>query len=261
MSARQLRFLLVPPHAEYDAADQESLAQITKAQLVVQSPEHHERDDVARLLSPIQPAATALVKLLATRAALNPSVSLRRVRSNAPSRPSIRTSGTAFPACARSECPIPYRPPSPIRRTPSGPSPNRASNCQRQAMGRKGKRGAIAASSHAGHAATHRQPDAPKQIARAPLTSPSGEIHILYRRARSAAREHDMNAPQNIDPVTAYSDNDVVHWLTNGTRDEQFLDNIFAQLCIRLQRADIPIKRASLHLLIYHPQWLGPPCQ
>ena len=66
-----------------------------------------------------------------------------------------------------------------------------------------------------------------------------------------------MNAPQNIDPVTAYSDDDVVHWLTNDTRDERFLDNIFAQLCVRLQRADIPIKRASLHLLIYHPQWLG----
>ena len=68
-----------------------------------------------------------------------------------------------------------------------------------------------------------------------------------------------MNAPQNIDPVTAYSDDDVVHWLTNDTRDERFLDNIFAQLCVRLQRADIPIKRASLHLLIYHPQWLGAP--
>jgi adenylate cyclase len=66
-----------------------------------------------------------------------------------------------------------------------------------------------------------------------------------------------MNAPQNIEPVTAYSDGDVVHWLTNETRDERFIDNIFAQLCVRLQRADIPIKRASLHLLIYHPQWLG----
>ena len=32
--ARQVCFLLVPPHAEYDAADQESLAQIAKAQLV-----------------------------------------------------------------------------------------------------------------------------------------------------------------------------------------------------------------------------------
>ena len=66
-----------------------------------------------------------------------------------------------------------------------------------------------------------------------------------------------MNAPINIDPVTRYSDSDVVHWLTNETRDERFIDNIFAELCVRLQRAGIPLKRASLHLLIYHPQWLG----
>jgi len=45
-----------------------------------------------------------------------------------------------------------------------------------------------------------------------------------------------MNAPPNIDPVTAHSDDDVVHWLTNDTRDERFIDNIFAELCIRLQR-------------------------
>src|SRR6201991_1396406 len=63
-----------------------------------------------------------------------------------------------------------------------------------------------------------------------------------------------MNAPPNIDPVTA---SDVVHWLTNDTRDERFIDNIFAELCIRLQRAGIPVKRASLHILIHHPQWLG----
>jgi adenylate cyclase len=65
-----------------------------------------------------------------------------------------------------------------------------------------------------------------------------------------------MNAPPNVDP-TAHSDGDVVHWLTNGTRDERFIDNIFAELCIRLQRAGIPLKRASLHMLIHHPQWLG----
>jgi len=64
-----------------------------------------------------------------------------------------------------------------------------------------------------------------------------------------------MNAPPNIDPVTAYSD--VVHWLTNDTRDERFIDNIFAELCVRLQRAGIPVKRASLHIMIHHPQWLG----
>ena len=66
-----------------------------------------------------------------------------------------------------------------------------------------------------------------------------------------------MNAPPNILPVAAESDRDVVHWLTNGTRDERFIDNIFAELCIRLQQAGIPVKRATLHILIYHPQWLG----
>jgi len=45
--------------------------------------------------------------------------------------------------------------------------------------------------------------------------------------------------------------------LINDTRDERFIDNIFAKLCIRLQRAGIPVKRATLHILINHPQWLG----
>ena len=66
-----------------------------------------------------------------------------------------------------------------------------------------------------------------------------------------------MNSPPNIDLRTAYPDNDVVRWLMSGTRDERFIDNIFAELCMRLQRAGIPVKRASLHFLIHHPQWLG----
>src|SRR5258706_9428931 len=66
-----------------------------------------------------------------------------------------------------------------------------------------------------------------------------------------------MDAPPNIDPVTAYSDSDVLLWLTNGTRDERFIDNIFAELCVRLQRTGIAVKRAYLHILIHHPQCLG----
>jgi len=66
-----------------------------------------------------------------------------------------------------------------------------------------------------------------------------------------------MNAPPRIDPVPANASDEVVHWLTNDTRDERFIDNIFAEMCIRLQRAGIPVKRATLHLLIHHPQWLG----
>lgn len=65
-----------------------------------------------------------------------------------------------------------------------------------------------------------------------------------------------MNAPPSLDPTAARSD-DVVHWLINETREQRFVDNIFAELCVRLQRAGIPLKRASLHLLIHHPQWLG----
>lgn len=63
-----------------------------------------------------------------------------------------------------------------------------------------------------------------------------------------------MNAPDNHVPTQA---DGVVDWLTNGTRDERFIDNIFAQMCIRLQQAGIPVKRATLHILINHPQWLG----
>jgi adenylate cyclase len=66
-----------------------------------------------------------------------------------------------------------------------------------------------------------------------------------------------MNAPTSSASATAHTDSDVVHWLTSGTHDERFLDNIFAELCIRLQRAGIPVKRASLHIIIHHPQWLG----
>jgi adenylate cyclase len=66
-----------------------------------------------------------------------------------------------------------------------------------------------------------------------------------------------MNAPPDINPATAHSDSAVLQWLANETRDERFLDNILAKLCIRLQRAGTPVKRASLHILIHHPQWLG----
>jgi len=64
-----------------------------------------------------------------------------------------------------------------------------------------------------------------------------------------------VDAPPNIDP--AYTVDDVVHWLTNETRDQRFIDNIFAELCLRIQRTGIPLKRSTLHVLIQHPQWLG----
>jgi len=66
-----------------------------------------------------------------------------------------------------------------------------------------------------------------------------------------------MDAPPDTEAVTARDGSDVLHWLTSETHHERFIDNIFAELCIRLQRAGIPVKRSSLHFLVYHPQWLG----
>lgn len=66
-----------------------------------------------------------------------------------------------------------------------------------------------------------------------------------------------MNVPSDIGPAAVHSDSDVANWLTSETRDERFIDNIFTELCVRLQRAGVPVKRATLHFLIYHPQWLG----
>jgi len=89
------------------------------------------------------------------------------------------------------------------------------------------------------------------------LTPSAGTRHTLAQSIQITAREQEMDAPPNIDPVTAHADSDVVHWLINGTRDQRFIDNIFAEMSIRLQRAGLPLKRATLHLLIQHPQWLG----
>src|ERR1041384_5059586 len=97
-----------------------------------------------------------------------------------------------------------------------------------------------------------------KEVQRRPKVDAVERGHDISRTVQVTSQEQDMNAPPKIDPVTAHSDGDVVHWLTNGTRDERFIDNIFAELCVRLQRAGIPVKRATLHLLIYHPQWIGP---
>lgn len=72
---------------------------------------------------------------------------------------------------------------------------------------------------------------------------------------QTAAKGQDMNPP-TIDHAPTPADA-VVDWLTNGTRDERFIDNIFAEMCIRLQQAGIPLKRSTLHVLIHHPQWLG----
>jgi adenylate cyclase len=66
-----------------------------------------------------------------------------------------------------------------------------------------------------------------------------------------------MNESPSMEAAALDRDCEILHWLTNDTRHERFIDNIFCELGGRLQRAGIPVKRATLHFLIHHPQWLG----
>src|SRR3954451_15565964 len=97
--------------AEHDATHGEHLGQIAQAQFVAQAPEHHERDDVGRVLRPVQHAAAALVELLAARAAAEPAVALggalRSLRHGL--RPTFYTPHPRPPLCERR----PYTQPSP----------------------------------------------------------------------------------------------------------------------------------------------------
>ncbi len=49
----------------------------------------------------------------------------------------------------------------------------------------------------------------------------------------------------------------VLDWLVKGTRDQRFLDNIFVELCRRLEQHGVPLVRAGMFLETLHPQWLG----
>src|SRR3954462_6056001 len=62
--------------AEHDATHGEHLGQIAQAQFVAQAPEHHEGDDIGRILGPVQQRAGALVELLATGTAAEPAIAL-----------------------------------------------------------------------------------------------------------------------------------------------------------------------------------------
>lgn len=49
----------------------------------------------------------------------------------------------------------------------------------------------------------------------------------------------------------------LVNWLISGVRDEQQIEPIFLELCDRLVTCGVLLSRASLHLRVHHPQWLG----
>jgi hypothetical protein len=61
---------------EDDATLEKHLAEILQRESVAQAPKHHERDDVAGILGPVQHAAAALIELPSAVAAVKASVTL-----------------------------------------------------------------------------------------------------------------------------------------------------------------------------------------
>ncbi|WP_429114883.1 adenylate/guanylate cyclase domain-containing protein [Ensifer sp. KUDG1] len=49
----------------------------------------------------------------------------------------------------------------------------------------------------------------------------------------------------------------ILRWLATGIRDEPLAETVFAELCGRLMRCGVALSRATLHLRVHHPQWLG----
>ncbi len=49
----------------------------------------------------------------------------------------------------------------------------------------------------------------------------------------------------------------ILDWLINETRNQRFIDNIWVEMCERLQASGVPVARATMHFRTLHPQWLG----
>ena len=49
----------------------------------------------------------------------------------------------------------------------------------------------------------------------------------------------------------------ILDWLVSETATEPFVDRILVELCQRLRQQGVPVARATMHVRINHPQWLG----
>src|SRR5271155_3330326 len=98
---------------EHDTADEEHLRQVTQGQPIAQTPEHHEGDDVARVLGPVQHPGAALVELLTAFTTAEPAVTLGRalrpLRHNR--RTAVQTLHSSSPPRVRRAGTLPAAPP------------------------------------------------------------------------------------------------------------------------------------------------------
>ncbi len=61
-------------------------------------------------------------------------------------------------------------------------------------------------------------------------------------------------APKPFWPSQPY---EILNWLVLETSNQRFIDNLFVELCQRLNAAGVAVARASLNFFVQHPQWRG----
>lgn len=63
--------------------------------------------------------------------------------------------------------------------------------------------------------------------------------------------------PRSSDGTWPTARSALLDWLVRETQGERFLDNLFVEVCARLNEAGIPVARGTLHLQILHPLWFS----
>ena len=162
--------------------------------LYLRTPEHHQRDDVARVLCLVQQATTALVELLGTCASAKPRYpcAVRSGRSVTPADPHPMHRSPVRP---RSECATPSRLGPLTRKSPPGPSADRT----RQTACRSLARGQL----RARRRQTERKESKPRRSALVNRSPQLGvtvhAIRYLLIRTASRARQTSLSVFQWID--------------------------------------------------------------
>lgn len=71
--------------------------------------------------------------------------------------------------------------------------------------------------------------------------------------------EAELRPPERNDNFAAWPvlRRTVLDWIMNETSQQRFVDNLFVEMCERLNGEGVPIARATLHFRIDHPEWMG----
>ncbi|MBB3945445.1 adenylate cyclase [Rhizobium skierniewicense] len=67
----------------------------------------------------------------------------------------------------------------------------------------------------------------------------------------------DLSHHRATDQLWPSQRSEILNWLVLETHEQRFIDNIFVELCQRLNGSGVSVARASLNFMVEHPQWRG----